>query len=217
MASHKRLPTTGRARAAPGARTACFFKLGRHGNLFDPFFRRSGDACDDARCVAGRNRAYLAAFLPDGRHFLFHSQSTQPEYDGVLYVRGSLDSTTTTPLGRTDSHAVYALGHLLYLRATLVAHPFDAGGLRFVGEPVGIADKVDYNNITRRGAFSASETGTLVYRPLGVTQLAWFDRNGEISDRSVRWLGYGNPLCLQTRRGWRWIVSIRRPARRTSG
>ena len=148
------------------------FKLGRHGNLFDP---SSGGAVTPATTLdasRGETAHTWPHFLPDGRHFLYHSQSTQPEYDGVLCV-GSLDSTTTTPLGRTDSHAVYALGHLLYLRAnTLVAHPFDAGGLRFAGEPVGIADKVDYNNITRRGAFSASETGTLVYRPLGVTQLA---------------------------------------------
>ena len=170
------------------------FKLGGQGNLFK--IPSSGGVATPATTLdasRGETAHTWPHFLPDGRHFLFHSQSRQPEYDGVLHV-GSLDSTTTTPLGRTDSHAVYALGYLLYLRAnTLVAHPFDAGGIRFVGEPVGIADKVDYNNITRRGAFSVSDTGTLVYRPLGDTQLAWFDRNGRDLGSIGPLARYGNP------------------------
>src|SRR3984893_16424741 len=62
---------------------------------------------------------------------------------------------------------------------TLVAQPFDANGFRVTGEPVSVAQQVDYNAKSRRGAFSVSQTGVLAYRQIGeMKRLVWVDRGG---------------------------------------
>jgi serine/threonine protein kinase/Tol biopolymer transport system component len=118
-------------------------------------------------------------FLPDGKHFLYQVQSTQPEYDGMVYV-ASLDSTDHVALFIADSHAVYVpQGYLLCMRSnTLVARPFDADSLRPTGEPVPVAEQIEINTLTRRGAFSVSPAGVLAYRPIAETQLVWVNRSG---------------------------------------
>jgi Tol biopolymer transport system component len=120
-------------------------------------------------------------FFPDNRHFLYLARSTQPQHDGVVYL-GSLDSQAPARLFAPDSHAVYTEpGYLLYMRAnTLVAQPFDADSFHVTAEPVAIAQQVDFNASSRRGAFSVSQTGVLAYRPIGGTKrLIWVDRTGK--------------------------------------
>jgi serine/threonine protein kinase/Tol biopolymer transport system component len=118
-------------------------------------------------------------FLPDGKHFLFQARSTQAEHDGVVYV-GSVDSPERIALFTADSHAVYAPpGYLLFMRSdTLVAQPFDADHLRTTGEPIPVAERIEINTDTRRGAFSVSPAGVLAYRPIAETRLEWVDRSG---------------------------------------
>jgi len=118
-------------------------------------------------------------FLPDGKHFLFQARSTQPKYDKVVYV-GSIESTDRVALFTADSHAVHAPpGYLLFMRSnTLVAQPFDADSLRTTGEPVPVAEHIEINTDTRRGAFSVSPAGVLAYRPIAETKLMWVDRSG---------------------------------------
>jgi serine/threonine protein kinase len=118
-------------------------------------------------------------FLPDGRHFLYLSRTSQPVDDSVAYV-ASLDSPERVRLFSSDSHVAYASpGHLIFMRRnTLFAQPFDARGLRVTGEPVPIAELVERTPGTQRGAFSVSQTGVLAYRPIAETQLVWFDRGG---------------------------------------
>jgi Tol biopolymer transport system component len=182
---------------SPGASAAAgviLFRLGR-GNVFQ--VPASGGAStpvttlDQSRSEVTHD---LPQLLPDGRHFIYHAQSTRAEYDGIIYA-GSLDSPGVTPILTSDSQAVYAPpGYLLYMRSnTLVAHPFDVKSLRLTGEPVPVVDKVDYNNLTRRGAFSVSNTGTLAYRSPAETQLVWFDRSGRALESIAPLARYGNP------------------------
>jgi dipeptidyl aminopeptidase/acylaminoacyl peptidase len=119
-------------------------------------------------------------FLPDGRHFLFLALSTRPEHDSVVYA-ASLDSSELMAIARSDSNVAYVPpGYLVYMLGnTLVAQPFDADRLRVTGDPVPIADEVERNPDSRRGAFSVSQNGVLAYRPIGNTELAWFDRTGQ--------------------------------------
>jgi serine/threonine protein kinase len=118
-------------------------------------------------------------FLPDGKRFLYLARSTQPEHDGVVYV-ASLDSTDRVALFQSDSHVVYVPeGYLLFMQSdTLVAQPFDLTSLRTTGEPLPVAERLEINTETRRGAFSASHNGVVAFRPVGETQLTWFDRSG---------------------------------------
>src|SRR5262249_37654570 len=71
---------------------------------------------------------FLPYFLPDGRHFLFHTVGRE---GGSVYL-GSLDSKSTTrvagipdfDVSGDDSAAVYAQGYLLFSRdQTLLAQP----------------------------------------------------------------------------------------------
>ncbi|HEX9368462.1 MAG TPA: protein kinase [Vicinamibacterales bacterium] len=135
-----------------------------------------------------------AQFLPDGRHFLFLARSTKPEFDGVVYA-GSLDSPDVVRVLAADSQAMYTPpGFLVFVRGTtLVAQRFDARRLKPEGEPMAIAEPVERNTWGFRAAFSVSSAGVLAFRPVGETELAWFDRGG----RRVGVLGppghYRNP------------------------
>jgi Tol biopolymer transport system component/predicted Ser/Thr protein kinase len=118
-------------------------------------------------------------FLPDGRRFLFTASSTQTK---KVYV-GSLDSKERKPLLTGISMATYAEpGYLLFQReGSLFARPFDPQKLEFTGEAVRIADNLLLNWREDWAAFSASQTGVLLYRAGGAdenAQFIWFDRSG---------------------------------------
>lgn len=126
-------------------------------------------------------------FLPDGRHFLFYLVSTTSpntsEHSGV-YV-GSLDSTQSRLLLKSESRALYSEGHLLYRAgSTLMARPFDASRQVFTGDPTPLATDIPGSEISWGGAhFGVSESGVLVHmRGVGAsnTLLYWRDRNGKV-------------------------------------
>ncbi len=113
-------------------------------------------------------RAFEAPrLLPDGRHFLVSVRN-----DPALYV-AALDSSGTRRLMEDGSSTVYAAGHLIYERgAGVFVRAFDSARLEFSGPEVQIAE--------RPGSISASDDGTIVYRPTGVVMSTptWFDRSG---------------------------------------
>ena len=130
-----------------------------------------------------------AAFLPDGRHFLYHRASRVPENRGIYL--GSLDSTpenqSVTSLLATDSDPVYVPssdsggGLLLFLReGSLMAQGFD-GRSQLTGDAIPIAE--DVGNLGSYGWFSASRTGALAFRTgrasAATVELLWFDRQGK--------------------------------------
>lgn len=118
------------------------------------------------------------SFLPDGRRFVYLARSNDPAHDGAVMM-GSLDSGERTRLFESDSHAVYAGGCFLFMRGSrLVAQPFDLAALRATSEAVTIAEGVERNPESRRGAFAVSDNGVLAYRTTGQTQLVWVDRRG---------------------------------------
>ncbi len=124
-------------------------------------------------------------FLPDGRHFVYLARARLPE-DTAL-VAGSLDGPETKVLvkGHQTSVAYAGAGFLLYVRErTLVARPFDAGKLRFTGDPATLAQGLDpIGEGTPGTAYAHFAVGgnTLIYRS-GVrmtSQPTWFDRAGK--------------------------------------
>ena len=122
-------------------------------------------------------------FLPDGQHFLFQGPQTGVGGDFAAIRVASLDGASTATIG-TGSNALYAQGHVLFLReGTLMAQPFDAERLTTTGEAVPVAEQVaGVLNSGRVGAFSVSETGLLVYREgdgASGAFLTWFDRSGK--------------------------------------
>jgi eukaryotic-like serine/threonine-protein kinase len=114
------------------------------------------------------------SFLPDGNHFLFSASSQQP---GV-YV-GSLETEQITRVLPSETDAVFAAGHLLFVRgSTLMAQPFDAERLTVSGNPSRVIENVS-RFITTVGV-SASANRELVIRPASAvrSELVWFNRLG---------------------------------------
>ena len=153
-------------------------------------------AVDPARHETGHGFPW---FLPDGQHFLYVRGSSAAENQG-LYL-GSLGTKPEAQSLRrvmpADTQVLYAAGYILFAReGTLLAQAFDAVGLRLSGEPVALTEQVGRPRIdpltvlsTTQAAnqlvfFSASESGSLVYRTRsnaqGATQLTWLDRDGEV-------------------------------------
>ncbi len=123
---------------------------------------------DDAQGETGHG---YPRFLPDRRRFLFTAAGRQP---GV-YLASVTDAGVTPVLRSFTATTFVPPGFLLYNRQrTLMAQPFDPATGQLRGVAVEIADTV------AGGAFSASDSGTLVYRPGGGSQnnLVWFGRDG---------------------------------------
>jgi eukaryotic-like serine/threonine-protein kinase len=126
-------------------------------------------------------------FLPDGRHFLY-LRISRSEFTGIYL--GSLDDKpkqqSSKRLIATNYSAEFvpspnrASGEILFLRdGTLFAQPFDLRRLELAGEAVPVAGQVA--SFLAEGHFSASRSGTLVYRTGGAGgsyKLARFDRQG---------------------------------------
>jgi Tol biopolymer transport system component len=119
-------------------------------------------------------------FLPDGRHFLYFQRSSKPEHRGIHVT--SLDSPSSTRILDSDLMAVYASGHLLFVRdGTLFAQAFDDRTLQTSGDPVRIGDHVGYWTAgLGYAAVTVSPSGVLAHGPrLGLTtSLRWHDRSG---------------------------------------
>ncbi len=122
-------------------------------------------------------------FLPDGRHFLY---ATNQAGDMPVQV-GSLDEPAESGkvVAQAHSPAVYAQGHLLFLREnTLMAQPFDAVRLETTGEAMPVAEGVpSFTQPLRLGGFAVSPAGLLTF--LSGTngeqaQLLWKDRFGKV-------------------------------------
>jgi WD40 repeat protein len=79
---------------------------------------------------------------------------------------GSLDGGMGKFLEEASSNAVYAQGHLLFLRdGTLMAQPFDTARLETSGEAIPLAEQVQSSlNTGSLAVISVSQTGLLTYR-----------------------------------------------------
>jgi len=120
-------------------------------------------------------------FLPDGRHFLYSSQTNSGK--NGLYA-GLLDSKETWRLSSVESNASYVPpGILIYsLQDTLFAHSFDPATIKMIGEAVPIAAHLGRVVEIPLSPYSVSQSGVLVYRTrptIGNVQLAWYSREGK--------------------------------------
>jgi len=119
-------------------------------------------------------------FLPDGKHFLYFARTggiAGSEDDAICLA--SLEGNVSKRLLRARSNVAYAGGYLIYLREErLIAQRFDTENLELAGEAIPLAEPVRYDNILRKGVFSVSQTGILIYQGgylQYASQLTWFD------------------------------------------
>ena len=149
-------------------------------------------------------------FLPDGKHFLY-LQIVWPGGKPVeheLWI-GSLDGAPARKVQLTiDSRAIYASGHLLFVRdGTLLAQPFDPDSARVTGEAKPIVDRVHYFANTGLAAFAVSQNGVLAWRAaMPRSHLSWVDRTG-VELRTIA-NGVFNPSGRISPDGHRYAASI---------
>jgi Tol biopolymer transport system component len=152
-------------------------------------------------------------FLPDGRRFLYHRTSANEEHHGIFV--GSLDVAAADQSGErllaSSSGAVFVPlgdGVILFRREnTLLAQRFD--GTRLLGDPIPVVDSVGAS--FTMGWFSASPTGTLVYRTARSgeqnAELVWVDRSGTRVGQIGPAAPYQNTLQLSP--DGRRVVAVR--------
>jgi eukaryotic-like serine/threonine-protein kinase len=122
-------------------------------------------------------------FLPDGKHFLFFATNHSGNAEQGIYF-GSLADGSYKHVLDADSDARYASGYLLYhLQSQLLAQKFDASTGALSGEPLSLANFVEYDSGTWHTTFTVSQNGLLLYEPgaksLG-NELSWLDRSGKV-------------------------------------
>ena len=130
----------------------------------------------EARVVTDRGLPRSPWMLPDGRHLLYWHREARRIH--VVALDGTGDAAVTD----ATSNAIYANGHLLFMREeALLAQAFDLTKLAVSGAPIPLARGVQQINGEPRGIFSASETGVLLYQDGGAaqTRLEWFDSTGK--------------------------------------
>ena len=120
-------------------------------------------------------------FLPDGKHFLFFAASHSGDTEQGVYY-GSLADGSYRHVLDSDSQAVYASGYLVYhVQTQLLAQKFDPEDGKLSGDPVLVANFVEYDAGTWHTSFAASQNGILIYEPGAKTlglDLLWVDRKG---------------------------------------
>jgi hypothetical protein len=124
-------------------------------------------------------------FLPDGRRFVFlswNSRKTSGQTKFTIQLAALNNPTSTTLVESSGGGWVDPGGYLLFAidgPPRLMAAPFDVGAGRVIGEPITVADKLEYNWIIGESP-ADSAGGTLVYlnRLHRESVPTWFDRTG---------------------------------------
>jgi eukaryotic-like serine/threonine-protein kinase len=161
----------------PSNRTA-LFKVNAAGGVPEQL-----TSLDSAR---NENSHRFPIFLPDGKRFLFTARAST---ENTQMMIGSLGSRSVRPALKAQSNFVFALsekgqGHLLFVRdGALLSQPADSDTMQPIGDPVILAEGIQYTLTSSYGAFDVSSNGrTLAYvagQPM-LVQLTWFDRNGTL-------------------------------------
>jgi Tol biopolymer transport system component len=120
------------------------------------------------------------SFLPDGNHFLYEAISAPFSWSRKTIRVGSLDSSDSRILFDSDAQAVFARGHIFFLRDhMLMAQAFNVRSLAVSGEAFRMADRI--SSVWGLSPFSLTDSGPLVYAAASDTprdELVWFDRGG---------------------------------------
>ena len=125
-------------------------------------------------------------FLPDGKHFLFFATNHSGDSEHGIYF-GSLADGSYKHVLDSDSGGQYASGHLLFhVQSQLQAQKFDPSTGTVSGDPMTVANFLEYDTGTWHTTFTASQNGLLAYEPgskaLG-TDLYWMDSSGKTLEK----------------------------------
>lgn len=158
------------------------------------------------------------SFLPDGGHFLYLHQYAGAADEKNGLVVASLDGKVRRDVVRTLGNGAYvAPGYLIFWRdGSLVAQRFDVEKLALAGDPVPIAENVEYTG-KYEAIFSVNAAGTLAFHQgfgAGLSRLVWADRSGKELGMVGAPADYHHPTVSHD--GTKVAVSVTDPANRRS-
>jgi serine/threonine protein kinase len=127
---------------------------------------------------AGESSHRWPFFLPDGRHYLYTSLTSNRGESGTYWAE--LGSDNRRRVSTAVSNVAYASGHLLFMtEQILMAQRLNPTTGETSGEPFPVAEGVLFTALNLLGAFSVSEEGLLLYAAGGADPpLTWYDRGG---------------------------------------
>jgi len=136
-------------------------------------------------------------FLPDGKRVLFYlgASSSNHEDDGIYSLDLATGETSRVLAVRSEGLFVEP-GYLAFVReGNLVVQPIDRNTLELSGEPVPLAEEVQFNSFRFAGTFTFARNGLLLHRSGSVqaeSQLTWFDFDGnelgQVGEPALFWL-----------------------------
>ena len=152
----------------------------------DPLYRvdPNGEAKPLTKLAPGEFTHRWPSFLPDGDHFVYMAESSKNSTTTFAVYASSVSHPDQRKLLLSvPSQAYYAQGYLLFSQDKVVyARKFDPDRLELSGEPVPIAEDVQYVQSTAQSIFAVSSNGVLAYQSGAAeagTQMAWLDRTGK--------------------------------------
>lgn len=137
--------------------------------------------------------------LPGGKQLLVQVWRSSIANSHVSVI--DIASGTRTTIARQAYGRYVPSGHILYatIDGVLRAVRFDASAGKVVGEPVVIAQNVEFDTPSGAAQFAVSETGRLLFSPGGGTQgdqVVWVDRKGVSVPVDSAWRGQFGSLAL---------------------
>ena len=143
------------------------------------------EALPGGNVVPNEQAQRFPATLPDGRHYLYLSWTTEPTERGIYL--GAVDSDRRTLLVKTGFRPAFIAPDLLvYVRdRTLVAQRFSLNEARLEGDPMEIASGVALEAIPGQATFAVSPNGVIAYRSRNreiASELRWIDRRGRVEE-----------------------------------
>jgi len=138
-------------------------------------------------------------FLPDGKRLFFYmgSSSSNHEDDGIYSL--NLESGETSRLVAERSEGLYVEpGYLAFVRErSVVVQPIDLETLELSGEPVPVAEQVQFNSFRFTGTFTFARNGLLLHRGGAIqveSRMTWFDLDGkelgQVGEPASYWLNF---------------------------
>ena len=167
-------------------------------------------------------------FLPGDKAVLFTSHTSGVGgFDAASIEVVMLESGERRVIHAGGSYARYVpTGHLVYVHNnTLMAVPFDLGGLTVTGPPVPVVQNLSASAAEGAGQFAYASTGLLIYLQgvpdLPTHSIAWVDRSGGTTTLVAEPGTYANPrlspdgtrlsLTVYRNRNWDiWVYDIER-------
>jgi serine/threonine protein kinase/Tol biopolymer transport system component len=153
--------------------------------------------------------------LPDGRTVIFTVKYNNiASFDDAVIAAEDIVTHKRRLIIRGGSYARYVpTGHIMYARgSSIYAVPFDPVSIETTGPPLPVEEGGMLNPLSGDANYSVSNTGTLVYAPLGSfsgldASIIWIDRAGRTSPLLDSSQAYAN--CSLSPDGRRLAITIR--------